>query len=87
MLDQTTGSGAQGATKRADDPGGDGVLKPVRISECDDQLPGSQCLLIANLDRGEVGRGDSNHRDVAVAVLTNQIRLTLATVRQRDVNP
>ena len=86
MLDQASRPGAERPAERADHAARHGVLEAIRVPDRNRQLTWFERLRIAELDRGEIGRGDTDHGDVGVAVLADEIGGALTAVGERDVD-
>ena len=72
--------------ERADHAARHGVLEAIRVADRNRQLTWFERLRIAELDRGEIGRRDTDHGDVGVAVLADEIGGALTAVGERDVD-
>ena len=77
---------ARSDRRAADHAARHGVLEAVRVPDRNRQLTWFERLRIAELDRGEIGRGDTDHGDVGVAVLADEISGALTAVGERDVD-
>jgi len=55
-------------------------LKAIGVSDRDDQLSDTNPLRIAELRRNQIGRIDSDYRQIRIRIVANQICLTFVTV-------
>src|SRR5216683_1956159 len=72
---------AQRTPKRAYHSGRHAVLEAVRIADGHYQLPHPNFLCITQMGRHQIGRIDSDYRQVSVRIVSDQIRLVLAPIR------
>src|SRR2546426_4368664 len=79
---QSAGLRPQRSPKCAYHSGGNGVLKAVRVTDRDDQLPDTNPLRLAKLRRDQIRRIDSDHPEICIWIVAHQIRLVLVTVWQ-----
>ena len=86
VLDQPPRSRAQRPAERAHHAGRDRVLEPVGIADRDHELPARSGCESPKVHRGEAGRADSQHRQVGVGIVADQVGPPRAAVGQRHVD-
>jgi hypothetical protein len=60
------------------------MLESVGVADCDHELTRAKAARVAELHGAEIRGRDSDHRDVGVRILTDQIGGALAAIRQGD---
>src|SRR4030095_12388455 len=64
----------------------DRVLKPVRISDRDNQLAYSNFLRVSQMRGNKIGRIDSDNSQICIGVVSDQLCGILIAVRSGDVD-
>ena len=72
----------KGVPKRLHDAGGDRALKSQRIADCNGQLADANLLRIAKRGVREARSAHANHCQIAVRIISDQIRRRPKPVRQ-----
>ena len=71
VVDQPAGLGTKRAAERADDAGGDAVLKTVRIADGDGELADANLFRIAQRRRDQSAGGNANHREIGAGIVAD----------------
>ena len=71
-VEEASAAGAQGATERADDPGGDGAGKTEGIADGDDELADLEGRGCAKLGVRQPCSGQAQHGDVGGRIVTDE---------------
>ncbi len=80
VVDQATGTRAQRTTERADDAGGDRLLKTHRTADGDRDLAGRHPVRISQEERGKSTARDAHDGEVGFRVVADQFGTSRAAV-------
>src|SRR2546422_4625179 len=80
IVHQSAGLGAQRTPERAYDSSRNTILKAVWIADGHHQLPHPNLLRLTQMGGNQVGRIDSDYRQVSVRIVSDQIRLVLVPI-------